>query len=184
MSSMKVLGALAVVAGGIFAVACSGGDATGGACGADCPAAKPARKPTSGDPLGTPTGGEEGTETPPTAPPDAGADTSTAPPAGPRCTALSSCCKELGAAGYVTKTCDDAVAKHDEPACTASQSSYVSFGDCTSPFGADCTQLNSCCAQIKASGAPSNTCEEAAAKKDQAACKSALTGYKAYGPCT
>lgn len=184
MPSIKLLGTLAVVAGGIFAVACSGGDASS-ECGADCPVTKPARKPTSGDPIGTPVGGEQGTEPAPTTPtptPDAGADAAKA--AGPRCTALATCCTELKSAGYSTATCDGAVAKRDEPACTTAHSSYVAFGDCTSPYGPDCTQLNACCAQIKTSGAPSDVCEAAVVKSDQAACKSAYVGYKAYGPCT
>ena len=52
-------------------------------------------------------------------------------PPGPLCEKLTVCCGQLGAAGYLTETCEGVAATKNEDACYASHKNYKDYGDCT-----------------------------------------------------
>ena len=61
--------------------------------------------------------------------PDAGVDA--APVVGQECGKLSTCCDQLGAAGYLTTTCKSVLSTNNEDACYSQHAAYKSGGDCT-----------------------------------------------------
>jgi hypothetical protein len=179
MASLRIVAVVAFVAGATVAVACGGSSTASNACEPNCDENSPTRKkPDPGDDdLGTPTVAED----PPTNLPEGGDAPSG--DAGAQCTALAACCVEIKTSGADPSTCEGAVAKKDESACTKAHDGYKTFGPCTPP-GVQCTKLSGCCIQIKTSGADSSVCEAAAKKKDETACQNAYDGYKTFGPCT
>lgn len=61
--------------------------------------------------------------------PDASVDS--APVVGKECAKLSTCCDQLGKAGYITTTCKSVLSTNNEDACYTQHASYKSAGDCT-----------------------------------------------------
>jgi hypothetical protein len=190
MVTLKSLVAVSSTAVALLTVACGGGStASSASCEQtkDCPApASSTRTGKTDTSLGDPSAPvPDGTTAPtPTTAPTTKPSTPPGPP-GQECTTLLNCCGVIKSSGADSSVCEAAVARLDEAACTKAYSGYTTYGPCTPPAppGPECTDLGTCCAEIKASGADSSVCEGAVARRDEVSCSKALVGYKAYGPC-
>jgi hypothetical protein len=188
MVTLKSLVAVSSTAVALLTVACGGGStASSASCEQtkDCPApASSTRTGKTDTSLGDPSAPVPDGTTAPTTAPTTKPSTPPGPP-GQECTTLLNCCGVIKSSGADSSVCEAAVARLDEAACTKAYSGYTTYGPCTPPAppGPECTDLGTCCAEIKASGADSSVCEGAVARRDEVSCSKALVGYKAYGPC-
>jgi hypothetical protein len=81
------------------------------------------------DPVPAPVTQRPQEDDPASATPDAGVDA--APVLGAFCKKLSTCCDQLGEAGYITTTCKSVLSTNNEDACYTQHATYKSAGDCS-----------------------------------------------------